>query len=231
MHRLIIFSCLLACVNIYAQHNTQEIKQLKISKIIKQSVSSDAPTSIEKYESRYDNNGNETASYIGGEQFTKLDNQYNNTGKIIRIISYDMTANGNESSNSTYTYNADGSSTAKTTYKDFENMLEYKWFDRNGRLTKTIAPDKIEDIYTYDASGKLISVKTKPGTSDADVTDLKYTYNAKGQRIKEVSAGSYRWTRTYTYDAKGILLKVVTVSSEEGVTTKTTDTYKYEFWK
>ena len=94
-----------------------------------------------------------------------------------------------------------------------------------------MSTEKIEEFYTYDVTGKLVSIKTKPGTTEGDIADFKYVYNTKGQLIKEVSAGSYPWTRTYTYDAKGILLKVVTVSSEEAITTKTTDTYKYEFWK
>lgn len=230
MHKLIIFSCLFAGINVYAQHNPQEIRQFKISKIIKQSVSSDAPGSIEKQESHYDNNGNQTASFIGGEQITKATNQYNAAGKLTKVINYDMTDGGAESSNTVYTYNTDGSCVAKTTYSGF-TTFEYKWFNKTGHPIRTVAPDKIEDIYTYDAAGKLISIKTKPGTSDADVADLKYTYNTKNQRIKEVSEGTYRWTRTYTYDAKGILLKVVTVATDEGQKTTTTETYKYEFWK
>ncbi len=133
-------------------------------------------------------------------------------------------------SSTVFTYNADGSSAAKITHTSF-NAVEYKWYDKDGRLTKTISLENVEEFYLYDATGKLISIKPKPGTTEGDIADFVYTYNTKGQRIKEISGGSYPWTRTYTYDAKGILLKRVTVSSEEGVTTIITDTYKYEFWK
>ena len=222
--------CLVISGIINAQHNPQEIKQFKISKILKSSVSSDSKT-VEKYDTRYDKNGNETAGYIDGEQYTKYANQYDETGRLEKTIDYSMPGSGTEIASSTiYTYNADGSSTAKTSHTSF-NTTAYKWFDKNGRITKTMSAEKIEEFYTYDATGKLVSIKTKPGTTEGDIADFKYVYNTKGQRIKEVSAGSYPWTRTYTYDAKGILLKVVTVSSEEGITTKTTDTYKYEFWK
>ena len=231
MRQFLLPLCLLISGILNAQHSPQEIKQFKISKIIKQSVSSDAPTNIEKYDTRYDRNGNETAGYIDGTQYTKYVNQYDESGRLIKIIDYSMPGPGTEiASASVFTYNTDGSSTSKTTHPSF-NTIEYKWYDKNGRITKTKSAENIEELYTYDAGGKLISIKTKPGTTEGDIADFKYVYNAKGQRIKEISGGSYPWTRTYTYDAKGILLKRITVSSEEGVTTKTTDTYKYEFWK
>jgi len=217
-------------INLVAQHTAEEIKRLKISKIIMQSLSSDSKK-IEKYDTRYDRNGNETVGYIDGEQYTKYANQYDERGRLTQIIDYSMPGPGTEiASTSVFTYNTDGSGTSKTTHSGF-NTIEYKWYDKNGRITKTISAEKIEEFYTYDAAGKLISIKTKPGTTEGDIADFIYVYNAKGQRIKEISGGSYPWTRTYTYDAKGLLIKRLTVSSEEGVTTKTTDTYKYEFWE
>jgi YD repeat-containing protein len=194
------------------------------------SLSSDSKTA-EKYDTRYDRNGNETAGYIDGVQYTKYLNQYDETGRLTQIIDYSMPGPGTEiASTAVYTYNADGTSSSKTTHSSF-NMVEYKWYDKKGRITKTISTENIEEVYTYDATGKLISIKSKPGTTKGDITDFKYVYNAKGQRIKEISGGSFPWTRTYTYDAKGLLLKRITVSSEEGTTTTITDTYKYEFWK
>lgn len=228
MKQLFILSCLFTAITLDAQHSPQEIKQLKISRIIKQSVSSDAPGSVEKHESLYDVYGNQTAAYIGGEQITKTNNQYNTAGKLIKVINYDMMGGGAESSSTVYTYNADGSCVAKTTYPGFTSF-EYKWYNKAGQLIRTVSPDKIEENYAYDAGGKLISIKTKPGTSDEDVTDLKYSYNSNGKRSKEVSEGTYRWTKTYQYDSKGILSKVITVATDEGEKTTTTDIYKYEF--
>jgi len=217
-------------INLAAQHNAEEIKRLKISHIIMQSLYSDSKT-VGKYDTRYDRNGNTTAGYIDGEQYTKYVNQYDETGRLTQIIDYSMPGPGTEiASASVFTYNTDGSSTSKTTHTGF-NTIEYKWYDKNGRIIKTMSAENIEEFYTYDAAGKLISIKTKPGTTEGDLADFKYIYNAKGQRIKEISGGSYPWTRTYTYDVKGVLIKRLTVSSEEGVTTKTTNTYKYEFWK
>jgi len=216
---------------LFAQHTPQEIKNFKISKILRESVSSDAPASFEKYDDRYDKSGNQIATYIDGQQFTRSVNEYDNAGRLVKTTLYGTTGTGNEAtSNTVYTYSADGSCVSKLTDLNFKTVA-YQWFDNAGRIVKTMTPEKIEDIYTYNAAGQLISIITKPGTSNGDITDLKYTYNTKGQRSKEVSAGSYPWTRMYTYDIKGMLSKVVTVSSEEGVTIKTTDTYKYAFWQ
>jgi YD repeat-containing protein len=230
MKQFLPLLCLVFSTSLIAQHNAQEIKQLKISKILYQSVTSDSKN-VEKYDTRYDKNGNETAGYIDGEQLSKYDNQYNGAGKLTKIIDYAMPGAPTEIASSTvYTYQEDGSSTSKTTHNGF-NSVEYKWYDKDGRLIKTTSADNVEEFYTYNASGKLLTIKTAPGITQGDIADFKYVYNAKGQRTKEISGGSYPWTRTYTYDAKGILIKRVTVSSEEGVTTTTTDTYKYEFWK
>lgn len=230
MKSFLLFICLFFSITLLAQHNPQEIKQLKISKILRNTVSSDSKA-VEKYDTRYDENGNQTAVFIDGQQYGKYANQYNEAGKLIKIIDYAVPGDNAEvSALSVYTYNADGSSTSKTTHTGF-TAVEYNWYDKDGRTTKTMSSENIEEFYSYDAAGKLISIKTKPGTTEGDITDLKYSYNTKGQRTKEVSGGSYPWTRTYTYDANGLLLKRVTVSSAEGVTTTTNDTYKYEFRK
>lgn len=230
MRNLLLLLFCLPAITMLAQHSPAEIKKFKISKILKNSISSDSK-SIEKYDTRYDKYGNETAGYIDGEQFSKYSNQYNKEGKLLKIIEYSVPGPGTEITSSTvFSYNADGSSTSKTTHTSFDGE-DYKWFDKDGRLAKTMSAQKMEEFYTYDAKGKLMSIKTKPGTTEGDIADFKYFYNAKGQRIKEISGGSYPWTRTYTYDTKGILLKRVTVGSEEGVTTTTTDLYKYKIWK
>ena len=91
-------------------------------------------------------------------------------------------------------------------------------------------PDGSERLYSYDAQGKLLNIKTKPG-GDGVLTDIQYTYNSKGQRIKEVSKEGYKWTTTYTYDAKGLLKKSVTARSETGLETKSYHSYEYDFWK
>ncbi len=54
------FICLFLSITVLAQHNPQEIKQPKINKILMNSASSDSKTA-EKYDTRYDKNGNETA--------------------------------------------------------------------------------------------------------------------------------------------------------------------------
>jgi YD repeat-containing protein len=229
MKLVIVLACLFMAAHLEAQHSPQEIKKFRISKILKQSVTSDADN-IDNFETRYDRNGNETAIYLNEEYITKSVNQYNKAGRLAKVTGYDMLGDSAEASWAVYTYNADGSYKVSALHSGHETP-ESMWYDKTGRLTRTLEPGIKEDIYKYDASGKLTSVKTKPGTSTGDVTDLKYSYNTKGQRSKEVSEGTYRWTRTYSYDTKGMLSKVVTVGTDEGVNTTTTDTYQYEFWK
>ncbi|MBC7875304.1 MAG: hypothetical protein H7Y01_14985 [Ferruginibacter sp.] len=228
MKQVILLACLFMAAQLAAQHTQQEIKKYRISKIVKHSVTSDAEN-IDKFETRFDRNGNETAIYLNEEYITKSVNQYNKAGRLTKVTGYDMLGDSAETSWAVYTYNADGSYKVSALHPGHETP-ELMWYDKTGRLTRTLEPDKKEDIYKYDGGGKLTSVKTKPG-SYGDVTDLKYSYNTKGQRSKEVSEGTYRWTRTYSYDTKGMLSKVVTVGTDEGVNTTTTDTYQYEFWK
>jgi YD repeat-containing protein len=225
---LLLLLSLYGSTNLFAQHTPQEIKKLKISRILK-NQSTAGTKEVDKYDTRYDQYGNETATYIGGEQYSKIVYTYTNDGKIIKAVEYSNDQMTDPSFISDYTYAADGSYTMKKKNMNFPTF-DYAWYDKDGRLLKTKAGDAAEEIYTYDVTGKLLSIKSAPGTTE-DIVDFKYLYDAKGRRIKEISAGSYPWTRTYTYDAKGILLKCVTISTEEGVKTTMTDSYKYEFWK
>ena len=221
--------CLFLSAQLYAQHTPQEIKKFKISKILRNQASN-GTTGVDHYDTRYDKHGNETATYIDGVIYTKFVYEYGKDGKPIKATEYSSEETNDPSFVYDYIYNTDGSYTVKNTHMGF-TVFSYEWYDKDGRVIKTKNSSDIEELYTYDAAGKLLSIKTKPGVSADDATDLTYVYNAKGQRIKEISSAAYPGTRTYSYDARGILSKVVTVYSQDGKKVTLTDTYKYEFWK
>jgi uncharacterized protein RhaS with RHS repeats len=226
MKKFTAFICLLFSVSIFAQYTPQEIKKYKIAKIIKFSANKDA-SETQKQEKLYDRYGNDTATYLDGQLYMRSVYEYNEKGQPAKSITYNFS--GGENETAVYDYKADRSFSISNTDKQF-GMTDYTYYDKAGRVTKTKMPDGSERIYTYDPQGRLMKLKSKPG-DDGVLVDIQYTYNSKGQLIKETSKGEYKWTTTNTYDAKGLLIKSVTASSQDGVVTKSTNTYKYEFWK
>ena len=219
--------CLVLPFSLFAQHTPQEIKKNKISKITKLSSTGDGGEAG-KHEYYYDKNGNDTAYYTGGTLISKSVYSFDRTGRPVKLIRYN--GDGKETETALYSYQPDGSYKISSTDKAY-GMIDYQWHDKTGKLTKTQSPDSALRLYTYDAKGKLISIKTKIGQNGGTVVDLKYTYNSKGQRIKEISNGEYRWTKVFIYNERELLIKATTIASDEGVEAKTTDTYGYEFWE
>jgi YD repeat-containing protein len=228
MKKFLTLSFLLLSFSVFAQHTPQEIKKFKISKITKLSVTNGNET-IQKDEIWYDNNGNDTVEYTGSEVYRRTKYEYNPKVQVIGRTRYK--ADGKEIETSVYTYKPDGSYTISNTDKDF-GMTDLTYCDKSGKTTKMVSPDRTERIYSYDAKGRLLKIKSKPNDSGGVVTDLQYTYNAKGQLIKEVNKGDYKWTKTYTYNAKGLIAKTKSNTVTDDVADpEVTVTYEYEFRK
>ncbi|HLG41041.1 MAG TPA: hypothetical protein VI461_15275 [Chitinophagaceae bacterium] len=228
MKKIWVLSSFLISLSTYSQYTPQEIKKHKISKITRLTVTKGDETAS-KSEILYDSNGNDTAEYSGGELYRRTKYEYNTRGQVISRTRYG--ADGNETETATYTYKPDGSCTISNTDKSF-GMTDLTYCDKAGKTTKTVSPDQSERIYTYDAKGKLLKVKSKASENGGVVIDQQYTYNARRQLIKIVSKGDYKWTTAYTYNAKGLIAKNKSNSVTDGVADpEITTTYEYEFLK
>lgn len=228
MKKMLILCCILISFTGFAQHNAQEIKKFKISKITRSSVTSGEDV-IRKSEVLYDEKGNDTAEYNDGNLYRRTVYEYNSKGQVVKMTRY--WADGKEIATAEYKYKPDGSYIIANTDKDF-GMTDFTHCDKAGKITKTISPDRSERIYSYDTKGRLTKVKSKPSDNGGVVVDLQYTYNPKGQLIKQVNKGDYKWTASYIYDAKGMISKCVNANIMDGVAEpEMTTSYEYEFRK
>jgi YD repeat-containing protein len=227
MKKNLTLSALLFSLSAFAQHTPQEIKKYKISKITKLSMTNGSEKK-QKNEIWYDDQGNDTSEYMGGELYRRTKYDYNSKGQIVSRTRYK--ADGKETETAVYDYKPDRSYTISNTDKDF-GMTDFTYHDKSGKIIKTASPDGTERVYIYDAKGRLLKAKSKSDNGGV-VTDLQYTYNAKGQLIKEVSKGDYKWTKTYTYDAKGLIAKSKSNAVTDAVADPEINTsYEYEFRK
>jgi YD repeat-containing protein len=225
MKSLLFFCGLFISFLVFAQYSPQEIKKYKISKVIKISVNGDA-SETQKQEKLYDSYGNDTATYLDGQLYMRSVYEYNEKGQPAKRITYNFS--GNENETALYEYNPDGTFIISNTDKQFE-MTDFTYYDKQGRITKTVSPDKAEKIYSYNLKGQLIGIKSKPGNGGV-LVNIQYTYNPKGQLIKEASIGEYKWTLTYTYNAKGLIAKTKNISIMDGVAEPgSVSSYEYEF--
>lgn len=228
MQKFLTLSLLLISFSVFAQHTAQEIKKFKISKITRLYVTN-GEEAVQKNEIWYDGNGNDTAEYTGAELYRRVKYEYNEKDHAISRTRFG--ADGKETETSVYNYKSDGSYTISNTDKNF-GMTDLTYCDKSGKTTKMVSPDRTERIYSYDAKGRLLKIKSKPNDSGGVVTDIQYTYNAKGQLIKEVNKGDYKWTKSYTYNAKGLIAKTKTNTITDDVADpEVTVTYEYEFRK
>jgi hypothetical protein len=228
MKKFLTLSAILFSFSAFAQHTAQEIKKFKISKMTKLSVSK-GNEAVQKTAIWYDDNGNDTAEYNSGQLYRRTKYEYNSTGRVITRVRYG--ADGKETETAVYDYKPDGSCTISNTDKNF-GMTDLTYCEKSGKTTKTVSPDRSERIYTYDAKGHLLKIKSKASDNGGVVIDQQYTYNANGQLIKAISKGDNKWTQTYSYNSKGLLSKSKTNSVTDGVPDReVTYTYVYEFRK
>jgi YD repeat-containing protein len=227
MKKLSALSVLFISIYSFPQYSPQEIKKFRISKIMKLVVTK-GDEAVQKMETWYDNNGNDTAEYNGAELYRRTKYEYNPNGGVVTRTRYKK--DGNEIETAVYNYKPDGSYTISNTDKDF-GMTDLTCYDKSGKVTRTASPDGTERLYTYDAKGHLTRIKSKPNNGGI-ITDLQYTYNPKGQLTREVSKGDYKWIITYIYDAKGMIAKIKRNSVTDGVADpEVITTYEYELIK
>src|SRR5258706_5379198 len=212
MKKLSTLFSLFAWVPVFAQYTPQEIKKFKVSTITKLSATNGREA--QKDEIWYDDKGNDTAEYMGGEVSKRINYEYNTKGQAVRSVSYH--ADGTEIESAAYNYKPDGSYTISDTDKSF-GMTDYTYYNKAGKIAKAVSPDKTERIYSYDAKSRLLTIKSKADDSGGVVTNIGYSYNSKGQLIKEVNKGDNKWTRTFTYNVKGLILKSKNISVTDGV--------------
>ncbi len=221
---------LLASLLFYGQHTPEEIKKYRIASAAETcSFKEDGVPQKFTYTAYYDRNGNDTAYYHGKLCIYRKIYTQDDSNRISMVIMQDK--DGKESERTEYTYEANGNYSTKNRHKVFEDVI-IKWYDKTGRLLKQQRDEETILIYDYNAKGQLIQVMTKPGpNSKGEIEHLKYTYNNKGQCIKEQSLGTYPWVKTLFYDAKGVLIKTITTGKEAGQAYTNTNTYQYTFWK
>lgn len=179
------------------------------------------------YEYAYDSNGNiiQEVCYerprVYDPNFPPLSLQhtinytYDANNRIIKKVR----DSGSTSSIVSYLYDAAGKLIEETI-----NDKTYRYsYDESGKILKKTLGDDILEEYIYDTSGHLIKHSYRTSPSNFYFYTYEYTYNAKGQLIREVDDGpSARIIREYTYDAEGNLIyKTKTIS-------KTVYTYTYD---
>jgi YD repeat-containing protein len=228
MKRLLTLFPLFVSFFAFSQYTSREIKKLKIGRVVKLSQTK-GKEAVQKNETWYDENGNDTAEYNNGELYRRAKYEYNQKGQVLSRIRYD--AAGHETETAIYTYNPDGTCTVSNTDKSF-GMTELTYCDKEGRTIKTVSPDNSQRIYTYDSNRRLAKVKSKESDNGGVVVDIKYFYNPKGRLIKEVSKGDYKWTTVYIYNTGGLVSKVKRNSVTDGVADpEVIISYEYEFQK
>jgi YD repeat-containing protein len=228
MKKLLTVSALVFSFSVFAQYTPQEIRKFKISKLSKMSVTK-GDEAVQKTEKWYDEKGNDTAEYNNGELYRRTIYEYNPKGQVTTRTRYG--ADGKETETAVYTHKTDGSYTISNTDKNF-GMTDLTYIDNAGKITKTVSPDRSERIYTYNAKGRLLKIKSKAGDNGGMVIDQQYTYNGSGQLAKIISKGDYKWTQTYSYGPKGLISKTKINSVTDGVADpEVNHTYEYEFRK
>lgn len=213
-----------------AQQTPTEIKKFRIASATEtRSFTEGGVQQKMVYNTYYDRNGNDTAYYSDGVHIYNKKFVTDEKKRNISMITYDNY--GSESERTDYTYEANGNYSTTSRHK-LLNAVQIKWFDKSGRLLKHQRHDGSTLFYDYNAKGQLIQVMTMLSPSGkGDILHLKYTYNSKGEQIKEENIGTHRWVKTMFYDAKGLMIKSVTVEKDDHHTITTTATYQYTFWK
>lgn len=148
------------------------------------------------------------------------------------------------------------------THNDLSDYDIQREYDADGRVTKTLYSNdgkvKYTIVYSYDENGHLTGECRTSGTDGSDPKDYQmacdaqgrvisvkwhdfwdctilYSYNDKGQLVKEESIksynGEYHSAIEYTYDENGILTSGVYTSSSTGFSNEddTEATYSLEY--
>jgi YD repeat-containing protein len=228
MKRFLTLSCLLYSFAAFAQYSSQQIIKFKIAKITKLSATNGVE-GLQKSETWYDEYGNDTAEYNNTSLIRRTKYEYNASGKLLSRIRYG--ADGRVTETAACTFKSDGTCVISNTDKSF-GMTDLTFCDKAGKTTKTISPDKSERIYYYDSKGRLTKIKSMPGDNGELIADIQYSYDKRGQLIREVSKGDNECISVYTYNSKGMVEKIKRNSTTDGVADpEVTTTFEYEYRK
>lgn len=216
-----IFSALalFAFVSSFSQPLAQDIKKYKIKMASEKRTGVDDSHLTTRW---YDVLGNDSVRIDGAETFIAKNTVKGK--KLIQQIWYD--GEGKAGDQYDYEYKPDGS--YKVTYTEpINKMKSYDWYNAKNVLQKFQSPDGNTITCKYDAKGNIIS-RTSDGENYGIKINDVYTYNAKGQLIKEVDKfEDDNYTYIYEYDKAGHLIR----SSGSGVRggEKSEDVSVYEY--
>jgi YD repeat-containing protein len=219
LRSILLFSIIVFSCNAYAQEpTTAQVKAKKIKSKIVTYVSESPTTMIYNY----DANGYDTAVYYNTERTDRKVITYNAKGKPTLINDYDK--NDNLKEVTTYTYKADGSSSAANKDTQFGLVTHYK-YDKDANLTELTTPDGVVRKYSYNAKGGLTMVKCISNDPSESYTTT-YTYNAKGQMTGSAtkSGDNSSGKNYYEFGSNGLISKVKSTP-----TGKASVTYEFRF--
>jgi YD repeat-containing protein len=208
-----------------AQDTPAEAKKMHVSSLVMTTFGRDS-TKTSTQEVRYDKSGLDTAEYMDGELTKRYTYEYDSKGRVSQKKSYNK--EGMEIGKGIFSYDAAGSYYLKSTDVQF-GLSDFVYYDKNGRILKTKAPDGSERIYGYNKNGKLASIRSKDKKSGVYI-NIEYLYGPTGLRTKALSKGDYKWSTVYEYDKKGILKRSLTTSGNDDEVPMTTTLYQYKFW-
>lgn len=216
-------------LNIGFQASTENIKKFKIAKITIKSTA----TPNKNHEYYFDNNGNDTASYIGGILFYIRNYVIDKQGKIIEWLESD--SNRIPKIKATYSYKNDGSYAISITHPKYKQIiLSTVNYTPTGKIQNEILMDGGQHIYKYDSLGKLLEISSKPGSDRYDQYTAEYTYNSNNTLISirtVYHTDKYETLEKFYYNDKRILIKSETIVSYQSKKEKSvyTITYSYVF--
>jgi YD repeat-containing protein len=219
MKTIITIACITIAAAAFAQPTKEEILKHKIQKAVEKRIDDGGTSEMVWY---YDRKGLDSAETIYGETYTYT-YTWLRSGKM--DVKTRIKPDG-KTDLYTYTYLHDGSSKETLTDGSY-GMKSYEWFDKKGNTTKSQSPDGNTTTYKYDAKGKLISI-VSDGKNQGVKINHKYSYNAKGQLLKEDrNADGNKSVNTYQYDSKGLLTKQISKGEWGGEKFETISTYEY----
>jgi YD repeat-containing protein len=187
---------------VYAQEPTAAQIKAKKIKKLTKQYSGDASLSPEVYIYYYDENGNDTALYMNGARYSYKTISYDKSGR--RITEERFFASGSKMDKTIFTYNADGSFTSLNTDSQYGLKIT-EAYDKKGNLLYNTIPDGTVIKYSYNAKGQKLSMFSVPIKGEKKFA-VTYAYGSDGKMISSSQKDPVTKT-TYEYGANGLFKK------------------------
>lgn len=219
MKKLFFIPCLFAFFICVSQPSLKDIKKYKI-KMASEKVTIGDDVRLTTW--WYGVLGNDSVRIEGSGTFTTKSTIKGK--KLMQTIWYDSAGTAGDQYD--YEYKPDGS--YKVTQTDpMYKMKSYDWYNAKDVLQKFQSPDGNTITYKYDAKGNILSRSSDGKNYGMKINDV-YTYNAKGQLIKEVDKfEDDTYTYIYEYDKAGRLIKSSGSGVRGGEKSESVSTYEY----